>query len=83
MENKNYTIVNKIFVCKTKYFVHIVFDTMVLKWDNCGWFGNKRNSQVGHHFSNEDNRLPKSKKMQCGWQMIKHHAKRLNLVKCT
>jgi hypothetical protein len=36
---------------------------MVLKWDNYGWFGNKRNSQVGHNFNNEESRLPKSKKI--------------------
>jgi hypothetical protein len=41
----------------------------LLKWDNYGWFRDK-NWQVGQNFNNEENTLPTSKILQCGWQMI-------------
>jgi hypothetical protein len=35
MEIKNYTIINKVFVCKTNYIVHAVVDMIIPKLDNC------------------------------------------------
>jgi hypothetical protein len=81
MENKNCTTISKVFVYKTKY-LHIIFEMMILKWDNYGWFGDK-NWQVGRNFSNEESRLPTSKILQCGWQLINIMQKKPNLVKCT
>jgi hypothetical protein len=43
MEYKNCTIVNEVFVCKTKYFVDIIIYVMVPKGDNNGRFKDKRN----------------------------------------
>jgi hypothetical protein len=46
MENKNCTILFHVFVCKTKYLVHIVIYVTVLGGDNSGRFGNKKDWQV-------------------------------------
>jgi hypothetical protein len=43
MENKNCTIFYKVFVYKTKYFVHINIYVTIPKGDNFGSCGDKRN----------------------------------------
>jgi len=70
MEKNNCTIVNEVFVYKTKYIVHVVVDMIILERDNCWWFKDKRNWQIGWNFNNEDSWLPIIKILQCGWQMI-------------
>jgi hypothetical protein len=46
MENKNYAILFHVFVGKTKYLVHIVIYLMVLRGNNSGRYGDKRDWQV-------------------------------------
>jgi hypothetical protein len=42
MENKNYTIFFHVFICKTKYPMHIVIYVMVLRGDISGRYGDKK-----------------------------------------
>jgi hypothetical protein len=46
MENKNYTILFRVFMCKTKYLVYIIIYVTVLRGDNTGRYGDKRKWQV-------------------------------------
>jgi hypothetical protein len=83
MEKKNCTIVCKVFVCKTKYFVRIIIYVTIPKGDNCGSCGDKRNWQVGKNFNNEENKLPTSKILQSRRKIINTIQKYINILKCT
>jgi hypothetical protein len=43
MENKNYAIFFHVFICKTKYPIHIVIYVTILGRDNNGRYGDKIN----------------------------------------
>jgi hypothetical protein len=46
MENKNYTVIYQVFVCKTKYLIHIVIYVTILGGDNNWKYGNKGISKL-------------------------------------
>jgi len=82
MENKNYTIFFHVFVCKTKYPIHIIYVT-IPRGDNNGGMETKGTSKFDGTLAMKKTSLPILKSCKVEQKLLLTSKTMQNHVKCT
>ncbi len=83
MENKDYTIVCQVFVCKTKYLIHGYLCGGSRRGQQWGVWRQKGLKSWRELNSNEENKFPTSRILQSGRKILNTIKNNVNHVKCT